>query len=1237
MNYHIDMKFIKVIKRTISLLAFFVMTSCSLTPSLNEVGTKSNARIHDAPTVSLVDVTFDNKTWFLLKFSEALHDSSSTNDLRVELGDNITLNGESCATSFNYVGPWSGNFYDSIYMQPKDTKIVPTDTYLNPTIHIKSGTHFCNAVLPEVTLEYVNNTWSISSNVAIATGFNTWNHNIQNGYSHSLLSFNINLFSVEESSTNYKSSVGSFITVNGEGVDTASDFVGSWGSGNFLNCLHISIPMSKLNAQVNQLVINSGAIINGKTLKETSFTLINDKWEQDAITNYCTVSYKKMNTWNNYLAGDRSHNLICFSKNMHNQASSINFASAVGNKVTVNGTPLNDIGGYFGTYPGAFYDCVYLHFPSSYLTTDAHYPYVTIHIEAGTCFFDDVLPELTLHLYHDKWLQYHEPTAGFYRVNPYNNNVTGVGDYASRSTRTTLIEFNVDVGDNNANLTLLENAYDIGYGISINDIPFASIEAAEPNNTAIWYNPGFNTQHGITLNIPTSYLPPSNGYEYTTLEIKKGTSFMNAFLDHIILYLVNDVWTVNSPYGIIQTQLSASIRETNGNVNGMMFETRIDYQTYNTIKNTYTDITMGTFIIDENSYLSSGYSSIASYIANVSPSNMTYTDIRNDYNDFINPTLAVNQGYYAFRGSLINIKNTNICRKFIPVGYIKYNGQYQFGQSGRYSISLYEVLKDAYQRGDTRGASLLQMVPEFTYYPSTGTLVKDTLISNNHAISRSEKDSYSLTAVSTPIYGVVVNGNIKRTNIPVGSTKYINNSHNAFSIEEEHNGINFGIAEPNNELWFDSNSNTDLNNMTIVTNLVGKFNAKSARIWVPVNKLLSTPAWEDSGFIYPGPDFTLDPTDVSILRQTIQAYRSNGVNEIIVLCQGFVRTFNEHVYYDQTNNVFYTVNEYTAIPDNEKPTIASMMHVIPQLGTEEYTNFIANQREFYRLFAEEFKDDVDAIETQNEINLNGSAITTEYYLNNKTYTTSEFAGIINSLQKPVHEAIHSVTENIRVLSPAFSCIGNETTNPTYARDIRDLLPAIYNSIEAASEDPDDYFDAINLHPYLYPSKDIAANCDLYLYTTTPRGRTGNIDNTNYVDDWANYVDNLYNTCVSHGDSEKQFYFTEYGYTDLGIGTSNSTTDGNWKNFNKNNILDTIIANMNTMMLTKSYIRTVMFFRLLDFAPSSYSMAATIEPNYGVINEDLTLKNTGKAIYQAMNNGSTNYTEVENYLATLRGS
>lgn len=1229
------MKFTKIIKGLVSFLAFFVIASCSSSSSLNNVNTKATARVHDMPTVSLSNVTYDNKSWFLLKFSGTLHDKTSTEDLRTTLGDNITLNGESCATSFNYVGPWSNNFFDSIYMQPNEAKIVSTSTYLNPIIHIKSGTHFYDQVLPEVTLEFINNAWTISNNVAIATGFNTWNHNIQSGYSHTLLSFNINLFSAEMASTDYKSTLN--MTLNGESVSTAAQFIGAWGGGSFLNCLHISIPMTKLSGDFNQLVINSGAIVNGKTLKETSFSLVNGKWEQDTINNYCSVSYKKMTGWNNYIASDRSHNLINFSKAMHNQSGTINFASVLGSKVTVNGVPLVDLNGYFGTYPGGFYDCVYVHFPSSYLTTDAYHPYVTIHIEAGTCFFDDVLPETTLHLYHDKWVRYEEPTTGLYRVNPYNNNVTGAAEYASRPTKTTIIEFNTDVGGGDSNLTLLENGYDIGSCITINDIPMTEMEANEPNNVAIWYHPAYNTQHGIALNIPTSYLVPRNGYEYTTLEIKKGTPFMNAFLDHIILYLVDGLWTPTSPYGIIRTQLTASIRETDGNVNGMMFETRIDYESYNTIKNTYFDIQMGTFIIDKNSYISSGYSSIASYIANVSPSSTTYADVRNDYNDFINPSYASSQGYYAFRGSLINIKNSNIARSFIPVGYIKYNGHYEFGQTGNYSISLYEVLKEAYNNGDTRGALLLQMVPEFTYTPSTGTLVKDTTISNSHTIARSEKDSYTLTAVTTPIYGVVVNGTLKRTSIAVGNTKYINNSHGTFSIGDEHNGINYGIAEPNNELWYDNNSNTDYNNMNVVATLAGKFNAKSARIWVQNNRLLSTPAWEDSGFIYPGPDFTLDPVEVSTLRQTIQAYRDNGVTEIIVLCQGFIRTYNEHVYYDEANNIFYTPNEYMAIPEAEKPAVASMMHVIPQIGTDEFNSFLANQQEFYRQFAEEFKDEVDAIETQNEINLDGSKKTTEYYSQGKTFSTSEFANIINAVQKPVHTGIHSVTDNIRVLTPAFSCIGNETSNPTYARDIRDLLPAIYNSIESASEDPDDYFDAINLHPYLYPSKDIAANCDLYLYTTNPRGKTGSLDNTNYVDDWANYVDNLYNTCVSHGDSEKQFYFTEYGYTDLGINTSNCTTDGNWKNFNRNNILDTIIANMAVRMETKSYIRTVMYFRMLDFTPSNLSMAGTIEPNYGLINEDLTLKNTGKAVYKVMNNGSTNYSAVNNYLATLRGS
>ena len=1235
------MRITKVIKYVISLFSFFAVAACS---SLNNSAHYNTVkRTSSKPTVSFSAVTFNtNKTWCLIQFSAPIHNSTTTEYLQNTIGDNITLNGESCATSFTYVGPWANNFFDCVYVQFMESKVVSTDTYLNPTVHIKSGTHFYDAVLPDVTIEYIDGAWVASSNVTYYTGFNTWNNEELGGYSQSLMGFNANLFTSGAEAADYKENIGSQITLNGESVATAAHKIGSWGGTNFLNCLYIVFPLSKISGPTNKLVINSGTVINGKTLKAASFTLVDGKWQLDTI-DYSTVSYLKMGGWNNYSASNQTHNLIKFNTKLHSQPSYVNLASGLGNGVTLNGVPLSQIGGYFGSYPGGNYDCVYFYFNSSYLTTDGVYAYPTLHVEEGTPFFDEVLPEITLHLYKDKWVQYDTPTAHFNKVNLYHNNGAGVADYASVSNATcTIIEFNADLGGDDMKTNFILNGDDIGNAITVNGVSMTTMYASYANATGIWYHPGFSFKYGITLHIPTNYLTTNSEYEYPTLEIKDGTLFMSAHLAHTILYLVDNAWTATSPYGEIHTASYATLRDTNGNVNGMSFETRVDYDTYNTIKATYSNIEMGTLIIDQASYASSGYNNIADYIAHISPSSTTYADIKNDYNDFTNKNTAPSQGYYLFKGSLINIKNTNICRYFIPVGYIKYNGVYHFGQSGKYATSLYDVLKEAYTSGETRAANYLKYVAEFTYTPSTGVLTNVSTVDNNHAISRSNHDSHSITAAINPIYGIVVNGKVKRTNIAVGNTKYINYNHDVLTIDSTINGINYGVCGPNNELWADNNSNTTYNSMNVVTSLSGAFNSKCARIWLQNNRMISTPGWEDSGFIYPGPDIVLDPTELSTLKQTIQAYRENGVQEIILLCASYARTFDDHIYWSASNNRVYSVNEYNALPDESKPTdIITYTTSIPTYGTAEFTSFLANQQEYYRLLAAELADDIDAIEFLNEVNLGGSA---EHYLDTLTggpeLPVDTFANIIADFQKAVYTGVHSSTDRIRVLTPALSCIGNISANPTYKRDARDYLPAMYSAIAAKGDNPDEYFDAVNVHPYIYNSKGIAAyNCDLYLYTNTPSGKIGNINNTDYADDWAAYMNALYNICVNNGDSEKQFYITEFGATDYGIGTTNVTTDGNWKNFNKNNILNEVILNTAAKMESLPYLRTVCFFRFLDFNPpdGNRSMAACTECNFGVINEDLTLKQTGKAIYQAMNNGSTDYSAIENYLATLRGS
>ncbi len=146
-------------------------------------------------------------------------------------------------------------------------------------------------------------------------------------------------------------------------------------------------------------------------------------------------------------------------------------------------------------------------------------------------------------------------------------------------------------------------------------------------------------------------------------------------------------------------------------------------------------------------------------------------------------------------------------------------------------------------------------------------------------------------------------------------------------------------------------------------------------------------------------------------------------------------------------------------------------------------------------------------------------------------------------------------------SPALS-------TPGLGGDMPDFLPVMYGvawtldkiyqrivSGNFWSDDPDDYFDILAWHPYVFTNEDVP-DADLFL----------NVDEPDQL--WKSFNDAAYKVMKKYGDGHKQAILTEAGFTDLG-----------------DPVLEERYAEYNKKLLQIAselpYVRTLHNFRLLN--------------------------------------------------------
>ncbi len=146
-------------------------------------------------------------------------------------------------------------------------------------------------------------------------------------------------------------------------------------------------------------------------------------------------------------------------------------------------------------------------------------------------------------------------------------------------------------------------------------------------------------------------------------------------------------------------------------------------------------------------------------------------------------------------------------------------------------------------------------------------------------------------------------------------------------------------------------------------------------------------------------------------------------------------------------------------------------------------------------------------------------------------------------------------------SPALS-------TPSLGGDMPEYLPVmfgaawtfdkLYSRIVSGkywSKDPDDYFDLIAWHPYVFANRIVDSDYDLFLDVEEPDSL------------WRAYGDSVYKVMRRYGDGGKEILMTETGFTDCG----NPEWEERYAAYNKK-----ILAMANEM----ENVRTVYNFRLL---------------------------------------------------------
>ena len=298
----------------------------------------------------------------------------------------------------------------------------------------------------------------------------------------------------------------------------------------------------------------------------------------------------------------------------------------------------------------------------------------------------------------------------------------------------------------------------------------------------------------------------------------------------------------------------------------------------------------------------------------------------------------------------------------------------------------------------------------------------------------------------------------------------------------------------------------------------------------------------------------------------------------------------------------------------------------PETESEAYENFKNVQEEFFRVLSETIPD-INYFETINEPEFGGSVRPAGIWCNFPGWAKPEKHFDEATIAKICMDYCYAATAGVRRAGQGARVVCVALTGTEGGLS---LLRECYKYIgEQQDSNPDNYFAILNWHPYVF-------------YTYGTQGPVATVKNWDgWHEEWLKFQNDYYQVAVDAGDGNKPVWFTELGVTDCG--RYNVEGDG-WPT--EGVVTEKMAAErlMKMLELTKEklpYVTTAFIFRITDREDKYFpektkeqNFAYNYEANFGLVERfddsisgEAALKESGKALYRLMKDGSEDYTPL----------
>lgn len=430
-----------------------------------------------------------------------------------------------------------------------------------------------------------------------------------------------------------------------------------------------------------------------------------------------------------------------------------------------------------------------------------------------------------------------------------------------------------------------------------------------------------------------------------------------------------------------------------------------------------------------------------------------------------------------------------------------------------------------------------------------------------------------------------------------------------------------GLGEPSYQVSTQHSTLTYANN-DYVSDMAAAFGVSTFRVWMNFNLVF---AIRDGNVRMK--DEKTGLTAWKSLKDFVDKLKANGINRICFVSDGYIvdESYRNYLCWDGQGLNWYSANDLEGENGKGKKQIRHAYSCSPNPNTEPdaYLRFLENQEKVFRILADSFPD-VEFFEASNEpdagVNLGDkwqvlrSLKPGTADFNSKADTIVKYSAISKStaqflLRSRINEAktakypnelLYKIQTDLcfyiskalkksailsrkpkKLLSPAFT-----TTGESF-----DFLKGMYDEIAndtglIKDTDPNNYFQILNIHPYLFHHVQPDTSCACKKY-----------------DDWRSHVEEIYRITIDNGHRTSKgktipVWFTEFGFTDEADSTYKS-----WKRYTQDNQQTNADYLYYCLEQAKDmgFVNTVVVFRMNDFKYTDTNNDANkIQGNFGMI-------------------------------------